>query len=168
MVVLNDIMTPGDGVMCSFRGGKNMAVKIIRNDIKKMNVDAVVDFIIMDTSGENSNVISINDNNYSSRKVINAYMSSFYDEEELRIMYCKCLEKAISDDIKNIAFPIKAVLNGEFSKEDAIRLILDEINKSNIENDMFIYLVLPEDNPDKTKDNLGKELNLYTIRKILR
>ncbi len=92
-----------------------MAFKIVRNDITKMNTDAIVS---------------------------PAYSDGEDGEERLRACYRNSLKLAREQGIRSIAFPLISTGASGYSKEEGIRIAADEFNDFLLKYDMEIYLVV--------------------------
>ena len=108
-----------------------MPLKIVRNDITKMQVEAIV--------------------NTANQR----------EEEKLRSCYQKSLQLAKEYHIKSIAFPLISTGGFGYPKEEGMRIALDEINAFLLKNDMLIYLVVFDTEATKLGQSLYPELEAY-------
>ena len=109
-----------------------MPLKLLRNDITKMQCDAIV--------------------NTSNKQPI--------EEEELRAYYQKNLQLAYENKAKSIAFPLISTGGLEYPKEEGMRIAVDEINAFLLEHQMLIYLVV-DDKTSKSGKNICPGLASY-------
>lgn len=152
-----------------------MPLRIVRNDIIKMNTEAIVN-----TANAHATVGSGCDNavytaagyeqllQYRKEKIgfvpeghvfltpgfrlqakyiIHAvepiYLGGEYGEEEkLRSCYRESLQIAKEHHIKSISFPLISTGNFGYSKEEGMRIAVDEIRRFLLKNSMEIYLVV--------------------------
>ncbi len=117
-----------------------MPLKIVRNDITKMHVDVI-------------------------HKVSPCYVDeNFEEEKKLRDCYKKSLEQAYENKCRSIAFSLIPAENRDYSKEEGIRIAVDEINAFLLAHEMLVYLVVYDDESSKLGRNLYSRLESYIDR----
>ena len=161
-----------------------MTLKIIRNDITKMKVDAIVntanqkpiystglDFAIYQGAGvnlllkERQKIGALNEGDVAitpgfqlpAKYIIHAISPDFRKGDKTLLLhdcYRKSLFLAKQYQCSSIAMPLISTGNFGCSKEEGMRIALDEINAFLLQNDMLVYLVVFDENATK----LGKQL----------
>ena len=170
-----------------------MPFKIVRNDITKMQVDAIVntanpkpkyssgtDTAVYKAAGEeellterkkigymNHGEVAITPGfRLPAKYIIHAVSPRYIDghngeEEKLRDCYKKSLALAAKYECKSIAFPLIAIGNFGYPKEEGMRIALDEINAFLMKQDMLVYLVVFDTAATKLGRNLYPDLEAY-------
>lgn len=149
-----------------------MALQIIRNDLLKMNVDAIVnptdyclsgsasiDKKIHDLGGDllQNECMEYKHCDFGDAIITNAYnllckyvihtVGPFWkdDVSDLKILescYYNCLKLAKKMNIESIAFPLIATGSFGVPKDKALNIAINTINTFLFENDMKVYLVV--------------------------
>jgi len=149
-----------------------MPLRIIRNDLLQMEVDAIVNPTDSKLSGSGSidlrihqagkeelkkELLSIGKCDIGDAILTNAYnMSCRYiihtvgpiwngDSKAFKVLescYRNCLELAISQDIESIAFPLIATGSFGFPTDKAIQIAINTINSFLLDYDLDVYLVV--------------------------
>lgn len=120
---------------------------IVRNDIRKMDVDAFVSVNNTKASGYLAkNRIDVVPPIFSKRRG--------KDEEALRDCYMYCLNEAEKLDAKTVAFPLIASGSFGYPKDIAMKVALGAIEEFLETSDMTVYLAVY----DKKSFELSKEL----------
>ena len=132
-----------------------MPFQIVRNDLSKMKVDAIVGAADpADGSGAGTGAVgtaSIRPSHdlpaaYIIRTVGTAWKGGSSGEEEiLRSCYRSALELASEHDLTSIAFPLLASDSYGFPEGVALRLLLPEVEAFLEKHDTDVYLVVPEE-----------------------
>lgn len=122
-----------------------MSLKIVRNDIAKMNTEAIVN--TANNKVATGDVFITPGFNVAAKYIIHAVSPFFSDgddneEELLRSCYRKSLALAKENNIKSIAFPLIATGGYGYPKEEGMRIAIDEINAFLFKNDMEVFLVV--------------------------
>ncbi len=132
-----------------------MPFQIVRNDLSKMKVDAIVNAADpADGSGTGmgaAGTASIRSSHdlpaaYIIRTVGTEWKGGSCGEEEiLRSCYCAALKLASEHDLTSIAFPLLASDSYGFPEGVALRLLLPEVEAFLEKHDTDVYLVVPEE-----------------------
>lgn len=152
-----------------------MALQIIRNDLLKMKVDAIVnptDYCLSGSASIDRRIHELGDDklkrecekfkhcDFGDAIITNAYnlecnyiihtVGPYWkdDEEDLKILescYINCLNLAKKMNIKSIAFPLIATGSFGVPKDKALNLAINTINSFLFENEMKVYLVVYTD-----------------------
>lgn len=138
-----------------------MPLKVVRNDIVKIETDAIV-------STDCSEASVTPGLNTAAKYVIHAG-STVSDtgnsdgEEELRSCYRNSLEIALENGIRSIAFPVTAGAPLHFSLEEVMRIAIDEISSFLVEHEMLVYLAV-NSKPVGNDEKLYPDLDSYIDR----
>lgn len=141
-----------------------MPFKIVRNDITKMCVDAIVN-----TANEAAmyGEVAITPGfklpaKYIIHAVSPCYIDGTFGEEQLlRGCYSKCLQLAYENKCKSIAFPLISTGCFGYPKEEGMRIALDEINAFLMNHEMLVYLVVFDTASTKLGLSLYPNLEAY-------
>lgn len=176
-----------------------MPLKIIRNDITKMNVDVVVntaneapiysdgvDTAIYHAAGKEELLakrreigwmkegeVAITPGfNLPAKYIIHAvsprYINGTYNEEEkLRDCYRRSLRLAYEYGCESIAFPLISTGCFGYSKEEGLRVALDEIKAFLMKSDMLVYLVVFDTESTRLGINMYPGLEEYIDQKYV-
>ena len=176
-----------------------MPLKIIRNDITKMNVDVVVntaneapiysdgvDTAIYYAAGKEELLakrreigwmkegeVAITPGfNLPAKYIIHAvsprYINGTYNEEEkLRDCYRRSLRLAYEYGCESIAFPLISTGCFGYSKEEGLRVALDEIKAFLMKSDMLVYLVVFDTESTRLGINMYPGLEEYIDQKYV-
>lgn len=112
-----------------------MPFKIVRNDITKMNTQAIVNTANTDFLG--------------------------CGEEELRSYYRKSLAKELENGSQSISIPLISTGGFGYPKEEGMRIAVDEINAFLLSNEMLIYLVVFGAEASSLGEKLQPDLEAY-------
>ncbi len=123
-----------------------MPLKIVRNDITKMNTEAVYKAAGFEEF-------------LKYREEKNGYVSD--EETKLRSCYRKSLALAKENGIHTISFPLIATGGYGFPKEEGMRIAVDEINTFLLTNEMQINLVVFDDKATVLGEKLYPDLEAY-------
>lgn len=146
-----------------------MPFKIVRNDITKMHVDAIVNTANEEprfSSGVDVAVYKAAGEEVLAKYIIHAVSPCYKDgkfgeEQLLRECYSKSLKMAHEYKCKTIALPLISTGDFGYPKEEGMRIALDEINVFLMSHDMLIYLVVFDDTLTKQGLNLYTDLETY-------
>jgi O-acetyl-ADP-ribose deacetylase (regulator of RNase III) len=179
-----------------------MAFKIVRNDITKMNTEAIVniandymtvgtgcDYAIY-TAAEYKELLNYRKEKIGAVPEDDAFITPgfalqakyiihavipFYkggddgQEKKTHACYRKSLELAKESNIKSISFPLISTREFGYSKEEGIRIAIDEIKAFLLHNEMDIYLVVFDEKAtmlgEKRYSNLEAYINHNYVRK---
>jgi len=149
--------------------GRKMPLKIVRNDITKMNTEAIVN-----VTNENPIVGTVPQGevfitpgfNLQSEFIIHAVSPLLVEgdeiaEQKLRSCYRKSLALAKENNIKSISFPLIATGSFKYPKEEGLRIAIDEINAFLLENDMLIFLVVFDSAETSLAEKLAFNIDKY-------
>ena len=157
-----------------------MPFKIVRNDITKMQVDAIVntanlkpkyssrtDTAVYKAAGEEELLAERKKIGYMNtgevaitlgfklpaKYIIHAVSPRYIDgksgeEKKLRECYKRSLDLATKYNCKSIAFPLISTGSFGYPKEEGMRIALDEINAFLMKQEMLVYLVVFDTNPE--------------------
>lgn len=141
-----------------------MPFKIVRNDITKMKVDAIVNTANeepiyregIDTAGYKA----------ASKYIIHAVSPCYYDgesgeEELLRSCYKNSLKLAKENHCESIAFPLISTGSYGYPKEEGMRIAVDEINAFLLKHEMLIYLVVFDSESSRLGHSIYPDLEEY-------
>lgn len=150
-----------------------MHLRIVRNDITKMNTEAIVNAANEQTTvGIGCDSAKLGDAfitpcfNLAAKYIIHV-VSPLYpwvdegDEEKLRSCYRKSLMLAKEYDIKSISFPLIPTGGFGYPKEEGMRIAVDEINAFLLDNDMDIFLVVFDTKSTELGEKLCSGLEAY-------
>ena len=167
-----------------------MALQIIRNDILKMKVDAIVnptDYCLSGSASIDRRVHELGGDklhkecmeykhcNFGDAIITNAYnleckyiihtVGPFWkNEEDLKILescYINCLNLAKKINIKSIAFPLIATGSFGVPKDKALNIAINTINSFLFKNDMKVYLVVYTDDAYTLSSKLVENIKSY-------
>lgn len=150
-----------------------MPLKIVREDIYKMNTEAIVceDSIasgagLLEFGKSEAEVFVTQGNNLPAKYIIHVNSPSYTDgesgeESKLRLCYRKSLELAAAKEIKSVAFPIIAAGSAGYPVVDAMNIAVDEINGFLSETNLDVILVPFENKSLKSYDKLYRKLKEY-------
>jgi Predicted phosphatase homologous to the C-terminal domain of histone macroH2A1 len=110
-----------------------MPLKIVRNDITKLNTEVIVD---------------------KADKLPD-------EEEKIRNYYRKNLDMAAEKGINSIAIPLIITTNFGFPKEEGMRIAVDEVNTFLLKQDILIYLVVDDEKKASNGDRIYPGLKEY-------
>ena len=143
-----------------------MPFKIVRNDITKMNTEAIVN-----TTNDESVTDPFITPGFDRRtKFIINVVNPLYEngnegeEEKLRACYKNSLRLAKENAIRSVAFPLLSTGSSGYPKEEGMRIALDEIRVFLLDNDMDIYLVVSDDRSNDPGHRIFHELEEYIDR----
>lgn len=130
-----------------------MAVKIVRGDIEKMNIDAVV---AAENRAEGRDDVFVTPGFDTKARCIIHVNAEINAEAELRACYRRILEAARENKLKSLAIPLLGVADHGYSREEVLRIAIEECNSFLLENILSICLVAGEDASavSKIKDEL--------------
>lgn len=168
-----------------------MTLKIIRNDITNMNVDVIVntanekptystglDFAVYQKAGvnlllkERQKIGPLKEGDVAitpgfqlpAKYIIHAISPDFRKGDKTLLLhdcYRKSLFLAKQYQCTSIAMPLISTGNFGCSKEEGMRIALDEINAFLLQNDMLVYLVVFDENATKLGTQLYPDLESY-------
>ena len=177
-----------------------MPLKIVRNDITKMNTEIIVntandhptigtgcDIAIYQAAGLDELLAYRTEHigyvpegevfitpafHLPAKHIIHA-VSPYYEdglhgeEEKLRSCYRKSLQLAHEVHAESIAFPVISTGGFGYSKEEGLRIAVDEINTFLLSHDMLIYLVVFDQKTSKLGTRLYPDLESYIDQKYV-
>ncbi|MCR4674002.1 MAG: macro domain-containing protein, partial [Lachnospiraceae bacterium] len=171
-------------------------LKIVRNDITKMECEAIVntaneapiigagcDMAIYEAAGKEELLEARKKIGYleegeaaitpgfqlKADYIIHA-VSPLYEEgstfveKKLRACYKNSLSLAKEHHISSIAFPLIATGSFGYSKEEGLRIAVDEINGFLLREDMEVYLVVFSDEVKSLVDKIAPDIKEYIDR----
>ena len=143
-----------------------MPFKIVRNDITKMQCDAIVNTANDHPTVEEGGAFITPAFNLNARYIIHAVSPFFIDgssgeEEKLRSCYQKSLQLAYENKVESIAFPLISTGGFGYPKEEGMRIAVDEINAFLLKHQMLIYLVVFDNKSTKLGENIYPGLESY-------
>lgn len=149
-----------------------MPFKIVRNDITKMNTEAIVntanDYAAIG-SGCGYAVYMREDCDglwkYREEKIGFVPKAG---KAKIRFCYRKGLRIAKENNIKSIAFPIISTGRSGYSKEEGMRIAVDEINAFLSGHDMDIYLVVSDAGIVRFGKKIYPDLETYIDRNYVK
>ncbi len=173
-----------------------MPLKIVRNDITKMQVDAIVntanakplystgvDTAVYEAAGveellaarkkigflEEGAVAITPGFKLPAKYIIHAVSPCYHggeqgEEELLRSCYKSSLALAKEKGCKSIAFPLISTGNLGCSKEEGLRIAVDEINAFLLRHDMLVYVVVFDAEATRLGQKLYPDLDEYIDR----
>lgn len=174
-----------------------MPLKIIRNDILQMKVDAIVDPTDCRLSGsgsidlrihqagqerlkkelENIGICNVGDAilthayNLSCKYIIHTVGPIWNGDEKafnvIESCYRNCLDLALSHDIKSIAFPLIATGSFGCPADKAIQIAINTINSFLINYDLDVYLIVYNSETFGISKKLVEEVKSYIEADIL-
>lgn len=143
-----------------------MPLKIVRNDITKMNTEAIVNTA---SEVEPGSAFITPGFNLEAKYIIHA-ASPLYksgnddDEEKLRECYKNVFDIALANNIKSISFPLIWAGSFGYPKEEGMRIAVDEINAFLLTHSMDVYLVVFDSDSTNLGKNIYPELKSYIDR----
>jgi O-acetyl-ADP-ribose deacetylase (regulator of RNase III) len=168
-----------------------MALQIIRNDLLKMKVDAIVNPTDYCLSGSASidkrihelgkdellneckkfkhcdfgDAIATNAYNLDCKYIIHTVGPYWKDDEDdlkiLQSCYINCLKLAKKMNVKSIAFPLIATGSFGVPKDKALNIAINTINSFLFENEMKVYLVVYTDDAYTLSSKLVENIKSY-------
>ena len=145
-----------------------MPFKIVRNDITKMNTEAIVN------TANDHPTVDVKEGeafitpgyNLPAKYIIHAVSPHYIDgehgeEELLRSCYRNSLTVAKENRIKSIAFPLISTGGFGYQKEEVMRIAVDEINAFLLDNDIDITLVVFDIKATELGENIYPKLQSY-------
>lgn len=142
-----------------------MAFKIVRNDITKMNTEAIV-------NTANDHAFITPGFKQPAQYIIHAVSpdcmgESEGEEEKLRSCYRQSLQLAEEHGIKSIAFPLIVASGSGYPEEEGVRIAIDEIYAFLTQHEMDIYLVVSNERTTSFDGKIDPNLEAYIDRKYM-
>lgn len=143
-----------------------MPFKIIRNDITKVNVDAIVNSANPDGKLNVGEAAITPAFHLHAKYVIHTVGPEWQRkkhglDKKLRLCYKNCLKLASDYKCKSIAFPLISTGTYNFPKSDALEIALSVISDFLSEEDMMIYLVVFDRESFVLSEKLFKDVESY-------
>ena len=148
-----------------------MPLEIVRRDITKMHVDAIVseantNLTAADVVCEVGGSVIENGCNFDAKYIIHTVGPVWQggdigEEELLALCYRNSLELACQHNIESIAFPL--ISTGEFGYpiNSAMEIAISTIDEFLCENDIMVYIVLSDDEPYSLNEERLNLINQY-------
>ena len=148
-----------------------MPLEIVRRDITKMHVDAIVseDNANLNTAGvacEVGESVITNGNNLDAKYIIHTVGpvwqgGDIREEEILALCYRNSLELACQHNMESIAFPLISTATFGYPINSAMEIAISTIDEFLRENDIMVYIVLPANEPYSLNEERLNSIDQY-------